>query len=244
MVLDMPCLRLQLVLLVALLFAGRSTQAAEATPQLNPVNPQQLAKSLFEPGKTTASFLLREVGRLDEPSPERELLDATPNRQAIAALLKEERNKSIQPGQIPPDDKDAKGIKVRFDGVRFLQDRKNPELAWVRLVGPINEVETKTPLSIRSLLESKEPIPLQFKSVTNNTGVTVTILTDAKLKWQNGELLVGGTEGTIDFAVGTLSPARLFYSSDKDRVRLPDLIGRRVSEDDLPLRSLLEPEKL
>lgn len=199
---------------------------------------------LFKNGEDTASFRLSEVGLPDRPSPEKELLDADENKQAIAQLLKDERNKSIKPGQIPPADKDAAGIKIRFDGIRLIRDPEDPTKVRIRLVGPINEIEYRTPLLITDLLESKKSIPVQFKSVTKKTGVTVTILTDLRLKWQNGDLVVSDTKGTIDFEVGLLSPARLFYSSDSDSVSLPNLEGKRVTEAELPFRSLLEPEKL
>jgi hypothetical protein len=199
---------------------------------------------LFKPGESSATFQLSEMDAIGKPSPELELLFSSANRQEIATLLKEERNKSLKPGQIAPDDKDAKGIKIRFDAIRFLRDADNPDLVRVRLVGPINEIECKQRLSISKLLKSREPIPVRFQSVTHNTGVTVTITTDMKLEWDNGNLAVLGTEGTIDFSVGRLSPARLFYSSDIDCVKLPDLFGKRVGEDALVPRSLLEPEKL
>jgi hypothetical protein len=201
-------------------------------------------RSLFENGKETATFKLSEVGFPEEPSPEKELLDTDSNKQAIAQVLKDERNKNLKPGLAPPADKNSPGLKIRFDGIRFVKDPKDPSRVRIRLVGPINEVEYKTPLSVKDLLESKEPIPLQFKSVTKKTGVTVTIITDLRLKWANGQLVVSDTEGAIDFDVGRFSPARLFYSSDSDSVSLPDLLGERVTEDELPFRTLLEPEKL
>lgn len=210
------------------------TQAARPLP----------GNKLFRPGEKSATFRLAETGAPDKASPELELLFASANQQAIATLLKDERNKSIKPGHVAPDDKDAKGIKIRFDAIRFLRDPQDPDLVRVRLVGPINEVECKQPLSISKLLTSDEPIPIQFQSVTQNTGVTVTITTDINLQWADGDLAVNGTKGTIDFAVGRLSPARLFYATDTDSVQLPDLFGKRVSENTLVPRSLLEPEKL
>jgi hypothetical protein len=202
------------------------------------------APTLFQTGETAASFLLRDPNALNRPSPEKELLHNSANQQAIAALLKEERNKGLKPGMVAPDDKDSLGIKVRFDGIRFLQDKQDPSLVRVRLVGPVNEVECKQPLSIATLLTAKEPIPIQFQSVTKSTGVTVTITTDVKLQFKGDSLDVSETKGSIDFSVGRFSPARLMYSSDFDRVELPSLVGQRVSEDVLPFRSLLEPEKL
>jgi hypothetical protein len=199
---------------------------------------------LFQNGEKMVSFRLREMGLPDKPSPEKELLNGTENQQAIAQLLKEERNRSVKEGLKPPDDKDAKGIKVRFDGIRFIRDSKDPDKVKVRLVGPINEIEYKAPLSIKEIVESKKPIPIRFESVTRKTGVTVKIVTDVKLKLEKGDLLVSDTNGSFDFAVGRFSPARLLYASDFDRVALPDLVGKRVDENELPMRTLLEPEKL
>jgi hypothetical protein len=243
---DMKPLGVFSLLVVSLTLA--SGLFAEERGPLRP-NGDRLAGSLpgnklFKAGEKSATFQLSEVDALDRPSPELELLFSSANQQAIATLLKEERNKSRKPGQVPPDDQGVKGIKIRFDAIRFLRDENHPDLVRVRLVGPINEVECQQPLSISKLLESLEGIPVQFQSVTRNTGVTVTITTDMKLKWDEGNLAVNGTQGTIDFTVGRLSPARLFYSSDTDSVKLPDLYGKRVSENTLVPRSLLEPEKL
>jgi hypothetical protein len=232
----MRCFTLSTILLLGVSMLAAELRAEELGGRATP--------TLFKPGENSANFRLKEIEFPDRPSPERELLDATPNQQAIAELLKEERNKNLKPGLIPPDDKNAKGIKVRFDGIRFLKDPQNPDHVRIRLVGPINELEYKTPISIKTLLESKEPIPVRFESVTRQTGVTVTITTDAKLKWENGELFVIDTKGKFDFSVGRFSPARLLYSSDFDTVSLPNLAGKRVSEELFPFRTLLDPENL
>jgi hypothetical protein len=242
----------QLYLPTCCLLASLLVTCVSAESPSRPVQTNNQSKSvsyhkpvgLFENGEKTASFLLREFGFLEQPSPEKELLNGTGNQQAIAQLLKEERNRYLKPGLTPPDDKHAKGIKVRFDGIRFLKDPKDPDQVRVRLVGPINEIEYKAPLSVKEIIESERPIPIRFESVTKKTGVTVKIITDVKLKFDNGDLIVSDTTGSFDFAVGRFSPARLLYSSDFDRVALPDLIGKRVSEDVLPMRTLLDPEKL
>lgn len=199
---------------------------------------------LFKSGEDSATFQLSEVGAVGKASPELELLFSNENQQGIATLLKDERNKSLKPGLILPADKDAKGIKIRFDAIRFLRVANEPDLARVRLVGPVNEVECQRPVSISRLIDSGKPIPLQFQSVTRTTGVTVTITTDMELQWDDGNLAVNGTRGTIDFSVGRFSPARLFYGTDSDSVKLPDLYGTRVDNNALVRRSLLEPEKL
>lgn len=224
-----------LILLNVLIFA-HALVAEETAVATSP--------KLFAEGEETVIFRLTEAEFPDRPSPEKELLHATANQQAIASLLKDERNKKIKPGLEPPDDKDALGIKIRFDAIRFLKDSEDPKRVRVRLVGPINEVECKRPLAIKELIESKEPIPIRFESVTNHTGVTVTITTDIKLKWDAEQVVVTDTKGTFDFAVAFFSPARLLYSSDSDSVSLPDLAGKRVTEKELVPRSLLEPEKL
>lgn len=218
---------------------ARERNQRNETPAAQPGHP-----AIFPDGQDSATFKLTAFGRPADPSPEKELLHGTPNRQAIATLLKEERNRMIKPGLSPPDDEKALGIKIRFDAIRFLPDPNDPDKVRVRLVGPINEIETRNPLSVKQLLESTEPIPVRFESVTRNTGVTVTITTDLKLKWDRGDLLVTDTKGTFDFEVGRFSPARLLYSSDSDSTSLPDLHGKRVSEDTFVRRSLLEPEKL
>ncbi len=217
--------------------SGRPLQEQKLDGAKNP-------PSFFADDETTAVFQLTDAQSPDQPCPEKELLHANANQQAIAQLLKDERNKNIKPGLTPPDDKDSPGIKIRFDAIRFLQDPNDPGRVRIRLVGPINEVECKTPLAIDTLLKSNEPVPVRFRSVTNHTGVTVTITTDLKLKLQNGALSVSDTKGTIDFAVGTFSPARLLYSSETDSVALPDLAGKRLANGLLRPRSLLEPEKL
>ncbi len=208
------------------------------------VGDARVAERLFPNGETSANFALREIQFPDRPSPEKELLDKSDNQQAIAQLLKEERNKKAKPGFTPPDDKNSKGIKIRFDGIRFVRDAADPTRVIVRLVGPVNEFEYKAPISIETLVNSKDPIPVRFQSVTNQTGVKVTITTDMKLQWQDGDLLVTETKGNFDFAVATLSPARLFYNSDSDSIDLPDYRGKRVAENDLPPRTVLDPENL
>ena len=218
--------------------------AGGATRNVSRATTATTSQMLFADGEETVIYRLAETEFPDRPSPEKELLNATANQQAIASLLKDERNRKIKPGLEPPDDKDALGIKIRFDAIRFLKDSEDTDRVRVRLVGPINEVECKKPLPIKELIESKEPIPIRFESITNHTGVTVTITTDIKLKWQAEQVVVTGTKGTFDFAVALFSPARLLYSSDSDSVSLPDLSGKRVAEKELVPRSLLEPEKL
>ena len=208
------------LVVVALVLAAagliwQSARPVDTTPPTASYREELPDQPLFAEDETQVTFVLR-----DEQGKIPTFFLFTEKEQATTALAINTFRRTPEP----------RGVELRFEAIRFLQDEDEPDKLWVRAVGIANETDGKTPIS-RDRLESGEPLDLLFHDeiqVRFVAHVVYEIRMTIQYLPQTQRLQLTNTSGSISW--------KMLGSEDYDQTHLEStIVGRKAEYAEKPL---------